>query len=266
LRRISRGARALLLTGEGEETHVREHAIRLRILGGFRLLVDGRPAVVPIQAQRLLGLLAVRPCETRTAAAGLLWGDVTQERAQANLRNAAWRLNAVSDRILAASRCSIALGPAVSLDLADARSAARALANGELVDAAALDLLAEDLLPGWDEDWLVIERERQRQVRLHAVEALSRLLRERGRHGEAVAAALTAVGAEPLRESAQRVLVEAHIAEGNVSEAVRQARSYRELLRLELGIAPSHDFEALVPRRPLAPARATPARAAALRR
>ena len=58
---------------------------------------------------------------------------------------------------------------------------------------------------------------------LHALEALSRALTIMGRYGEAVEAALTAIVAEPLRESAQRALLEAHLAESNLIEARRDA-------------------------------------------
>jgi hypothetical protein len=35
------------------------------------------------------------------------------------------------------------------------------------------ELNAADLLPAWDEDWVLIERERIRQLRTHALNALS---------------------------------------------------------------------------------------------
>ena len=38
-----------------------------------------------------------------------------------------------------------------------------------------------DLLPGWSEDWVILEREHIRQWLLHALEALSRHLVEAGR-------------------------------------------------------------------------------------
>ncbi len=44
-------------------------------------------------------------------------------------------------------------------------------------------------------------------------------------------------------------MIEAHLAEGNAAEALRQYHQYRELLRTELGIAPSNALRQLV--RPL---------------
>jgi DNA-binding SARP family transcriptional activator len=53
---------------------------------------------------------------------------------------------------------------------------------------------------------------------------------------------MTAVGIEPLRESAQRVLIEAHLAEGNLVEARRAFMRYRDLVADELGVLPSREL------------------------
>lgn len=103
-----------------------------------------------------------------------------------------------------------------------------------------------DLLPGLYEDWAIIERERVRQRMLHALETLSRQLVSLGRYADAVEAALTAINAEPLRESAQRVLIEAHLAEGNRVEARRSYQTYCDVVRRELGVEPPRELTALV--------------------
>jgi DNA-binding SARP family transcriptional activator len=111
-----------------------------------------------------------------------------------------------------------------------------------------LHLEALDLLPGWYDDWVIFERERLRQRMLHALEALSRLLLRTERWGEAVEAAMIAVSIEPLRESAQRVLVEAHLAEGNLIEARRTFARYCATLRAELDVEPGQEIAALADR------------------
>ncbi len=112
---------------------------------------------------------------------------------------------------------------------------------------------ALDLLPGWYDDWVLLERERLRQRVLHALEALSRHLVAAGRIAEAVEAAMTAVGVEPLRESAQRAPVTAHLAEGNRVEARRCLTTYRGILRRELGAEPAAALTALVHPGPAGP-------------
>jgi len=89
-----------------------------------------------------------------------------------------------------------------------------------------------------------MERERIRQRILHALEALSERLASAGRFADAIEAAMLAASAEPLRESAQRALIRAHIAEGNLTEARRSYRAYHDLMHRELGVRPSADFGA----------------------
>jgi DNA-binding SARP family transcriptional activator len=81
--------------------------------------------------------------------------------------------------------------------------------------------------------------ERVRQHLLHGLEALSRALSTCGRQAEAVEAAMTVVAADPLRDSAHRALVEAHLQEGNVVEARRAFHACGATFREELGIEPS---------------------------
>ena len=92
---------------------------------------------------------------------------------------------------------------------------------------------------GWYDEWLLLERERLRQMRLHALEALAEQLVIAGDLPAAVHAALAAVAIDPLRESAHRALIRAHLAEGNRVEALRQLARLRHLLREELGVEPS---------------------------
>jgi DNA-binding SARP family transcriptional activator len=108
--------------------------------------------------------------------------------------------------------------------------------------------LTGELLPGWYDEWVLVERERLCQLRMHALEAWAGKLAAAGRYGEAVQAACAAVGVEPLRESAHRVLVRVHLAEGNVAEAVRSYESFRALLAVELGVEPTAQMDTLVSR------------------
>ena len=96
------------------------------------------------------------------------------------------------------------------------------------------------------EDWVLVEREHYRQIRLHALERIALELAAEGRFGRAAETALAAVATEPLRESAHRALISIHLAQGNRSEAIRQYCIYRRILREELDIEPSSQMEQLV--------------------
>jgi DNA-binding SARP family transcriptional activator len=186
------------------------------------------------------------------AVASALWLDVTEQRASANLRTALWKMHELRDRVIAVRGNYLSIDPEVDVDFAAAVQGARDLidapSDGEPLSSTldTLDLLTGDLLPDWDEDWILFERERLRQLRVHAIEALSTRLRRAGHLAEAVEAGLSAVFADPLRESAHRVLIEAHLAEGNVADARRQFERFRHLLWDSMGIMPSSDLCHLV--------------------
>lgn len=226
-------------------------ASTVHLLGGLYVIQDGRHREVPEGSKRLLAFLALRRgCADRRYTAGTLWPSVDDRRAAGNLRSALWRLRCADIDVLETDKRSIGLRPGVVVDVHEAADwAARLIARnpqpGDLSLGRPL-LHALDLLPGCYDDWAIIERERLRQRVLHALEALSRALAAVGRFGEAVDAALTAVSVDPLRESAQRVLLEAHLAESNLSEARRDFLAYRELARRELGAEPSAELAALV--------------------
>ena len=57
---------------------------------------------------------------------------------------------------------------------------------------------------------------------------------------------MTAIKAEPLRESAHAALIRVHLAESNQSEALRQFERYQGLLRAALGIEPTSRLRELV--------------------
>ncbi|MDO9443923.1 MAG: bacterial transcriptional activator domain-containing protein, partial [Dehalococcoidia bacterium] len=115
------------------------------------------------------------------------------------------------------------------------------------LSAEAITLLSEDCLPDWYDDWAIMEAEEWRQLRLHALDALAQRLLAEGRFGDAVSAALAAMRADPLRESACATLIRVHLAEGNQSEAVRTFEQYQAVLADELGIEPTPALRALLP-------------------
>ena len=122
----------------------------------------------------------------------------------------------------------------------------RGAANGPSLRDEDIDelMLAGDVLPDWYDDWIVIQRERFRQARLHALR-LRRTLVHRGRYESAIDVGLAAVAGEPLRESAHRAVILVHLAEGNRSEALRQYELCRRLLKEQLGLEPSPETERL---------------------
>jgi DNA-binding SARP family transcriptional activator len=224
--------------------------VRLHLLGGFRAHRDDQAVAVPLNVQRVLAYIALQDTPVgRRRLAAVLWGDSREDRADGSLRSALWRLSRHDVDVVVNRGGQLALAEHVIVDVHEAVRQARRLLHpaGEqrLVDLDHRMFIGE-LLPDWLEDWVLIERERLRQLCLHALEALARQLLCDGQHGRAVEAAVAAVRGEPLRESAHRTLAEIHLAEGNRSEAIRQYDRFRRLLADELGVRPSPQLERLV--------------------
>ncbi|HEY7201287.1 MAG TPA: BTAD domain-containing putative transcriptional regulator, partial [Candidatus Dormibacteraeota bacterium] len=215
--------------------------IDLTLVGGFQLRGTGGLIALPTGAERLLAFLALRGVRLqRTYVAGALWPDAPEARARANLRTVLWKLGGSHYPLVEAGREHLWLSPGVRVDLAEATEVARRVVqdpdSASLRDCRCRGLF-EDLLPDWYDEWLIFERERFRDLRIHALEAISERMARLGRYGEAVHAGMAAVHAEPLRESAHRALISAHIAEGNIEAGIRQFDVFQRCLRDELGIA-----------------------------
>jgi DNA-binding SARP family transcriptional activator len=225
--------------------------VRLRLLDGFALDVGGEMIEPTVGLQRLIALVALRRHALhRDYAAGLLWLDVTDRRAAGNLRSALWRLRQLVGRpVVVARGGTIRLHPDISVDVHEASASARRWVGGAVTDGdveAGAAAFESDLLPDWYDEWVVSERECFRQLRLHALEAVAERYIAVGRLGDALLAAMAAVAADPLRETAHRALIRVHLAEGNAAEAIRQVRRCERLLRDELGVYPSTGLTDLV--------------------
>ncbi|WP_018784074.1 BTAD domain-containing putative transcriptional regulator [Micromonospora sp. CNB394] len=219
--------------------------VSLHLLGGFQLLHDDTPVVVPRGLQRVIALIGLRPAATRSHLAGLLWSETPEERALSSLRTALWRLRQDPCCPLRTDGDTVRLGPTVRLDVDDLVETAALVREGA-VPRGATGAGRHDLLPGWYDDWVLLERERLRQLRLHMLEELAGNHLDAGRHGEALEAALEAMAAEPLRETPHRLVVRIHLAEGNAFEAVHSFYVYRDLLLRELRLEPSPAMTALL--------------------
>ncbi len=226
-----------------------KEVVHLHLLGGFEIVCGGRPMQLPIGPQRLTAFVALRPHPVRREyAAGMLWIDSSEARAAANLRSTLWRVQKQVPGLLITVDGRLQLGPDVEIDLRVAERVAQRILDGspgnERVDT--VDLLRADLLPDWYEEWVQLEREPFRQVRLSALETLCERRASAGRLGEALELGLLSVATEPLRESAHRALIRVHIAAGNAVEAIRQYSACRRLLHDQLGIEPTEQLTALI--------------------
>jgi DNA-binding SARP family transcriptional activator len=224
--------------------------MHLLLLDGFELRSPEGVIELPFSSQRLISLLALHNRALRRLyIAGLLWPDATDARATANLRSTLWRLRRAPYRLVDSSATSLRLAREVIVDTVALEDRATKLIQGTVaIDGDDIHRIARvgDLLPDRYDDWLEIERERIRQLRLHALEAICLQLTADRMFGLAIEAGLAVVAGEPLRESAHRCLIQAYLAEGNIGAAIRQFETYRDLMCTELNIDPSTEMKELL--------------------
>ncbi|MFH9725814.1 BTAD domain-containing putative transcriptional regulator [Streptomyces sp. NPDC017254] len=224
----------------------------VRLLGRFRLEFHGEPVPLCGSAQRLLAFVGLRRQVCRSVVAETLWPDVPETRARGSLRTALWKLTRDDHTLLRCTADSVAVAEGVHVDAHALAETALGVvrAQGPLRDDPVLMGLLNrgDLLPDWDDGWVVLEREWLRHLRLRALDTLSERLVRQGVPALGLEAALASIRIEPLRESPHRTVVSAHLAEGNLIEALRHYQAFRRLLRAELGAEPSAGFARMMSR------------------
>ncbi len=225
--------------------------VSLRLMEDFDLSSAGRPIALAPASERLLCFLAMRRTPARRAlVSGSLWPESDDQHASASLRSALWRLPPLE--LVLATATHLWLNPKIVIDLHhvldDAVAVLRDLPpEGDLLGLAhALIDVGDEILPGWYDDWVQVEREQFRQVRLQALDRIGERLALAERWNEAFEVALATTRAEPLRESSLRLLMRVYLRQGNVAETIRRYRAYCSLLHAEFNSRPSPAITDLV--------------------
>jgi DNA-binding SARP family transcriptional activator len=239
---------------------------RIALLGGLRLEQPAR-TTTRFQTEKtalLLAYLAHHRNQThpREALAGQLWPDADEGAARVRLRQALASLRRQLEPpgiprggVLLADRRNVGLNPgAVALDVAEFEAALKAA--GKAADPArraqhlerAIALYGGRLLPGYDADWILLERERLAEAHLLALQELAALLAASGDVTRGVDCAHRAVAADPLREESRVCLMRLLLAAGQPAQALRQFRDLERLLAEAFGEAPAPELRALAER------------------
>jgi DNA-binding SARP family transcriptional activator len=254
--------------------------LQIRLLGRFDVQHDGEPVEIPSRpAQSLLAFLALSPgvSHRRERLSGLLWPDADEANARSNLRHALWRVrqglstgSGKGDGFLTSDNLSLTftITPEVWVD---AQQVARKDLPEETPKALLEDVSAYggELLPGFYDEWVILERERLRASFERKMQALLACLVTDRRWPEVLdwGERWVALGQAP--EPAFRALMEASAALGDRAGVAAAYRRCQEALQRDLGVEPSaqtvETFHRLATVRPAHPKTAeSPAAAAAV--
>ena len=233
----------------------------VRLCGPLSVRAGGREVSGQIpgrQGRLLLAYLLLnrdRTC-TRAELLDVLWPEAPPAAPDAALSALLSKLRRTlgADALHGRSELRLAPGHAVWVDVeaaaAGARRAEACAQDGDWPAAgaaaqAALDACAGDLLPDLHGAWLHEQRAELASAQVRALEVRAAAALRAGELGTAVEAARAAIALAPFRESAHRLLMEAHEAAGNPAEALRAFDDLRRLLRDELGTTPGPDAMAV---------------------
>jgi DNA-binding SARP family transcriptional activator len=226
-------------------------------------LLNGTAVKITEPIWTLIGCLAFTPdlSMSRRQVASLLWPDSGEDAARRCLATLLWRTKSklpCLNQILKVGdeRIELQLDSRIWIDaLALDQRANKALVDPQTLASAQnrrklrsmLSQYKGEFLSKLDCDMVLIERERLRALFLDASFQLAFTCTHHGEWQEALEILRTLCAVEPLREDAQRLLIEAYAACGNRALAIQQYKSLEALLARELAVSPmAETTEAIV--------------------
>jgi predicted ATPase/DNA-binding SARP family transcriptional activator len=211
----------------------------IQMLGSLHITLDGRSVngFISSKAQALFCYLVLNHTQPplRSALAALFWGEMPDDDASTNLRQAIANLKKLFEPYFDISRQSVAFrsDQSYALDVEQfEKSGDPQLYRGELMAGFSVPDAPEF------EHWLTIERER-----LHHL-ALTQMLRQAAAHMDAgeldqsIPLLARLVALDPLHEEGQRTLMRALTMNGQRNAALAQYDACAAALRHELNIEP----------------------------
>ena len=231
--------------------------VQLRLFGPFEALgSDGKP--LDLSGKKLQALIAYLAVESarvhgREELASLLWGQMGDERARHNLRQALSKLRRSCDVIIVAEEDSLQLdGEHCWVDIREFEQLAGREGPGEL--ERALRLYRHDFLEGFGlrepafDAWLRDTRTRLRERALSALERLADASANESKLEEAIQLNSRRLAMDAACEPAHRSLMELLARTGRRSDAVRAYQHCVEALERELDVPPSAETKAVFDR------------------
>lgn len=212
------------------------------LLGRLAVQLDGRPVEIPPRASQSLFAYLVLNRGTsyrRELLAGMFWSESSETNARNNLRHALWQIrNALGQDVFVADKVTVSLDPTLDVQLdVDLLKEERTWSLDSMLEAA--EGYQGDLLPGFYEDWVILERERLRATYARLMEKLLEVLVEERRWSEVSQWAERWIAMGHVPEPAFRALMLAHGVRGDQAGVGVIYQRCVATLERELGVMPS---------------------------
>ncbi len=219
--------------------------LEIRLLGQYDVRRDGEPVKIASRPSRLLFAylaLTAGKHHPRERLAGLLWPESDESSARGNLRQALWRLRkAIGEAYLLVDNRTVAFDSAARYWLD-----AALLEPGNDPDLSeAVAVYEGELLPGYYEEWVLLERERLQAAFERKMQRLLDALEQQGRWPEILRWAEHWIAFGQVPEPAYRALMIAHAALGDLPAAAAAYERCAAALQLEVGVEPSTETREL---------------------
>jgi len=229
----------------------------VRLLGGFEVRRNGESVAItsrPAQSLFAYLILTAGTSHRREKLAGLLWPDSTEENARDYLRHGLWKLRkaiekksskGATNQYILADDISVSFNTDAPYSL-DAERLEQIDAERESTDAMmnVLSLYEGELLPGFYDEWIVLEREHLQAVFEQKMEGLLERLQTEARWSENLEWGERWISFGQKPEAAYRFLMTAHAARGDMSKVASTFERCTKSLE-EFGVEPSGQTRAL---------------------
>ncbi|GIK43685.1 MAG: hypothetical protein BroJett011_75180 [Chloroflexota bacterium] len=233
--------------------------LEIRLLGLFSVEIDGNPIEIPSRpAQSLLAYLVLNSgtAQRREKLAGMFWPDATEANARSNLRHALWRIRKVLGTNPQTGQDYLhADDLTITFETHDDCWIDTTILEQKSGESGSTDTLMEvlsmyrgELLPGFYDEWVVLERERLQAIFERKMQTLLERLLEARRWPEVLEWGERWIAQGHTPEPAYRALMMAHSGLGDRSSMVAAYQRCVEALRQELSVEPSEQTRELYER------------------
>ena len=230
--------------------------LEVRLLGQFVVNLDGASIQINSRpAQSLLSYLLINAGKSfrREKLAGLLWPETSDANARNNLRQALWRVRksletnySESQPFFLVDDLTVAFNGEANFSLDVIRLEAKAGDETPLPELTEIVSLYEgELLPGFYDDWIVLERERLQSVFETRMDLLVNRLVETQNWSEVIEWSERWIASGSVPEPAYRNLMKAHAGREDMSSVANAFQRCEEAMRDELGLEPSEATQVL---------------------